>query len=190
MTLFIPQVNYGGSFVFGLAALIVASAACADTGMLLSSPFASSAVSSNTNNVDASPTFGQLTLAQALQLGLNNNRDIKLSRIAIDNAAAVKTMAGAAPNPMLTLQTAGINPKLGIGAGTLRDKAVDTTLRLDQLIERGGKQELRLLNASHLERSAKFDSKDQIRQIKLATSFAYFDLLASQHKLQIGRAHV
>ncbi|MFZ6813369.1 TolC family protein [Undibacterium sp. Rencai35W] len=186
MTLFIPQANYGCSFVVGLAALIVASAACADAGTPLSSPFDSSAVSSNANNIDIPPTFGQLTLAQALQLALNNNRDIKLSRIAIDNAAAVKTAAGATPNPMLTLQTIGINPKLGIGTGTLRDKAVDTTLRLDQLIERGGKRELRLLNASHLERSAKFDNKDQIRQIKLATSFAYFDLMASQHKLRIA----
>ncbi|MBC3936857.1 TolC family protein [Undibacterium sp. CY7W] len=140
------------------------------------------------SDINAKPdtVLSQLSLAQALKIALAANRDLKLSQIAIDSAAAAKIIAGAAPNPTLTIQTAGMNPKLGIGAGTLRDKTVDTTFRIDQLIERGGKRDLRLQGATHLETSAKFDNEGQLRQLRLATSFAYFDLMAAQGKFSIA----
>lgn len=138
------------------------------------------------NEGELTQTLSNLTLTRAMQLASSHNRNIKLSNIAIDGAIAMKAIAGVAPNPTLTLQTAGINSKLGIGTGTLRDKAIDSTLRLDQVIERGNKRELRLENASNLESAARHDLDDLNRQTKLAVSFAYYDLLAAQQKLRVA----
>lgn len=128
----------------------------------------------------------RLTLQQTLEYALQHNRDLKLGNIAIDTANAMKTIAAAPPNPLLTLQTAGINPKLGIGAGKPKDKTVDSTIRVDQLIERGGKRDLRIENASYLETAARQDWHDVRRQTRQIVSAAYFDLIAAQHKLRVA----
>ncbi|MCU6435484.1 TolC family protein [Undibacterium sp. Jales W-56] len=133
------------------------------------------------------PSLSQLTLAQAVKLALQNNHDLRSAQIAIGNAEAMTTIAGAAPNPTLTLQTVGINPALGIGPGNLKQKTVDSTIRVDQLIERGGKRELRLASAGHLEKASRLDWIDARRQTQQAASAAYFDLIAAQHKLRIAR---
>ncbi|MFZ6773325.1 TolC family protein [Undibacterium sp. SXout7W] len=135
----------------------------------------------------ASSFLRELTLPQSIQLALQNNHDLQLSRLAAKAADASVTIASAAPNPTLTIQTASINPKQGIGAGQLRDKAVDSTFRIDQLIERGGKRELRISNASHLEQASRYDVLDTQRQLQIAVSAAYVDLLAAQHKLRISQ---
>ncbi|MEB0138316.1 MULTISPECIES: TolC family protein [unclassified Undibacterium] len=129
----------------------------------------------------------ELSLQQALQLALSCNHDLKSARIAIDSAAAASTIAAAAPNPSMTIQTAGINPHLGIGAAGLRSKTVDSTWRIDQLIERGGKRELRSANAELLLQASRHDASDTRRQLRQAASAAYFDLIAAQYKLAISR---
>lgn len=130
----------------------------------------------------AEPGLDMLSLAQAIEIGLRHNHDVRLATLAVDSAQAAVTAASARPNPSLTLQTANINPKLGIGSGSLRAKTVDTTIRLDQLIERGGKRELRTENAAGLERASRADLDDARRQLRLNLSQAYYDLLAAQEK--------
>lgn len=125
-----------------------------------------------------------MSLARALEIATEHNHDVKLSALALDSARAAAISANAAPNPSLTIQTANINPKLGIGAGSLRNKTVDTSIRIDQLIERGGKRELRTENASYLEFASRADLRDARRQLRVAVSQAYYDLLAAQEKLQ------
>lgn len=134
---------------------------------------------------NAPSTALSLTLQQALQIAVTDNRDIRLSRLALDTAGAMRTAAAAAPNPTLTIQTVNINPKLGIGSGKLRDKTVDSTWRIDQLIERGGKREYRSENARYLELAARHDATDTERQTRITVSAAYFDLLAAQQKLRL-----
>ena len=103
-----------------------------------------------------------LTLGSALTLAMEHNRDVRLAAIAIDNAKAGVIIADAPPNPTLSIQTANINPRAGIGAGALRDKTVDTTIRIDQLIERGGKRELRREAATHQEGAARADREPRV----------------------------
>lgn len=129
----------------------------------------------------------RLSIEQAIQIAVERNHDSRLSAFAVDNAKAATTIASALPNPMLTVQTANINPTAGIGAGNLRNKTVDTTFRLDQLIERGGKRELRTENASYLEDAARNDRNDARRQLRISVSQAYYDLLAAEEKNDITR---
>src|SRR6476469_9349475 len=88
-----------------------------------------------------------LRLEQAQRMALEGNHDLRLALAAVQAAQAAIQAADIAPNPVLTLQTVNINPSLGIGAGPLRAKAVDSSVRIDQQIERGGKRALRIDNA-------------------------------------------
>ena len=124
----------------------------------------------------------ELSLRQAIQLALDHNHDLKLSLSAVENATAAGLIAGAAPNPMLTLQATGINPKEGIGAGPLCGKAVDSAMRIDQLIERGGKRQLRMTSTAYMEDAARADKHDMQRQVRVLVSLSYYDLLAAEEK--------
>lgn len=140
--------------------------------------------------IHASASFAgnaNLTLDDALQSAHRQNHDLRLAGIAIASAHATSVMAAAAPNPMLTLQTVGINPHTGIGAGGLRDKTVDSAVRVDQLIERGDKRALRTQNAMQLEVAAQHDLDDVQRQLGIAVSQAYYDVLAALEKQTITR---
>lgn len=132
-------------------------------------------------------SLSSLSLERAMQLALQYNHDLKLGKTNVDNAEAATTIAGAAPNPNLTIQSSGINPRLGIGAGSLRNKTIDSTLRIDQLIERGGKRDLRIETATHLEKASRLDFNDTRRQLQQMVSAAYYDLVAAQHKLRISQ---
>lgn len=127
-----------------------------------------------------------LTLAQAEERLFAANRDILAARRALEGARAGTTIAGQAPNPMFTAQSTSINPRRGVGAGPLTDKAMDTTLRLDQLIERGSKRERRTAVAEELERAARLDLADTRRQLRLALHQAYYDLKQAQEKVALS----
>lgn len=128
-----------------------------------------------------------LSLQQAIHSALEQNPDLRLSSLALTGAGAAVITAGAAPNPTLTMQTFNINPAAGLGAGSLRRKTVDTTVRVDQLIERGGKRGFRVDTARRLEQAATSDVRDARRQLRLLVSQAYYDLLAARDKLLIAR---
>lgn len=135
----------------------------------------------------AAPANAQvLRLEQAISLAEQHNRDLKLAAIAVNSAGAAVTSAAAAPNPILTLQTMNINPAAGIGAGSLRSKTVDSTARVDQLIERGGKRALRTETAVRLEDAARADLDDARRQLRRDVAAAYYDLLAAQERQSIS----
>jgi cobalt-zinc-cadmium efflux system outer membrane protein len=127
-----------------------------------------------------------LRLEQAISLAEQHNRDLKLVAIGVDSAGAAVTSSGAAPNPTLTLQTMNINPAAGIGAGGLRSKTVDSTVRIDQMIERGGKRGLRTAAAVRLEEAARADLEDAHRQLRRDVAAAYYDLLATQERQSIS----
>lgn len=131
---------------------------------------------------NAQSSAGSLTLAQALAIAREHNHDFKLSRFAAAGARANVEIADAAPNPTLTMQSSSFHPGSGLGGGPLWKKSIDTTLRIDQLIERGGKRELRTENASKLAQAAQADSSDTLRQLEVLVSQAYADLLAAQDR--------
>lgn len=137
--------------------------------------------------------FGQtadvsaLTLAQAEGLLQAHNRELQAARRAVEAAQANTLSAGAPPNPTLSLGVSQINPAAGVGSGPFRDKIVDSSIRIDQLIERGDKRELRVATARSLESASTEDLSDIYRQQRLALRSAYYDLLLAQDKLDIAR---
>src|SRR5258706_10265415 len=105
----------------------------------------------------APATFGQpadlgaLTLVQAQQLLRSRNRELQAARRALEAAQANTLSAGARPNPTLSLGVGAINPSVGVGGGPWRDRTVDSSIRIDQVIERGDRREPRLANARNPE---------------------------------------
>ena len=137
--------------------------------------------------VFSSSTYAQdsswpLTLTEAQALARERNYDLKLARSAIESAKANVLIAGAAPNPSLTIATNSINTTNGGGSGHLWNRSIDSIARIDQLIERGGKQELRQENAQTLMQAVQSDVVDTERQLGLIVAQAYVDLKAAQEK--------
>ena len=133
------------------------------------------------------PDDGRLSLSQALAIARERNPQISLAAIAVRAADAATLSANVSPNPSLSVSAFSINPHQGIGAGGPRDKMIDTSVRVEQLIERGGKRALRTENASRLADASRADLAEARRQLDAAVSNAYFGLLGAQEKLDITR---
>lgn len=127
----------------------------------------------------------RLSEQQALSLAMQQHWDYRQSAIALRGAEADAVQAAAAPNPTVTFSTANINPHSGVGSGALADKAVDSILRVDQLIERGGKRELRTEAAQHRVAAAAADRADTRRTLERDVRQAYADLQASQERQRV-----
>lgn len=135
----------------------------------------------------AAPGAGTvLTLEEAERLFMQHNREILAARRNAEGAEADTLTAAAAPNPDLTIGTSRISPALGIGAGRLADKRMDTVIGLSQVFERGNKRELRTETARLRAAAARSDESDVVRQQLLSLRLAYYDLLLSQEKLEVA----
>ena len=113
------------------------------------------------------------------------NRDVVAARLAVIAAEADLRVASQRPNPNLTLGVSNVNPHAGIGAGPLRDKTFDSSARIDQLIERGGKPGLREAQARALVAAAQADVAEQVRTQRLAMRTSFFDLAAAQERVRL-----
>jgi len=127
-----------------------------------------------------------MTLQEAEQRLLARNRDILAARRAIEAAQANTVSAGARPNPTLSFGLSSINPSAGIGSGSLRDKTVDTSVRIDQVFERGDRRDLRIALAKSLETASTDDLEEMIRQRRLALRVAYYDLAVAQDRSRVS----
>ncbi len=127
----------------------------------------------------------RLTLAGAQRLAKDRNRDLRAAERAVAAAQAGVVVAEARQNPNLTLQTSNINPQAGLGPGGLRDKAFDTQFRVDYLLERGGKRDLRLAGATVAEQASREDLQDSIRTQRTNVAVAYYDLRLMQERVRI-----
>jgi len=128
-----------------------------------------------------------LSLADAEALYLQHNRELALARAAAGSAEADVRTAGQRPNPQASLNLLSISPWSGYGAGGWKDKKMDTQLRLDQVVERGGKRELRLREAEARRDAAHQDIDEAGRQQLLALRWAYYDLLLAQDRERLVR---
>lgn len=126
-----------------------------------------------------------LTLEEAEARMERGNLQIIAARHALDVARSSVALAGAVPNPTLSAQVSNLNPWRGIGAGNFFNKQMDTALRLDQLIERGGKRELRVAGASAEVRAARHDLREVRRQQRLAVHRAYHELKLAQERHEV-----
>ena len=130
----------------------------------------------------------QLSLPAADQLLQRHSRELRAAQRAVDAARAGVLSAEARQNPNFTVQTSNINPQVGIGPGSLRDKAFDTQIRLDYVIERGQKRDLRIAAANDLERASDEDLRESLRSQRLQLANAYYDLLLAQERVRLAQA--
>lgn len=123
-----------------------------------------------------------LSLAEAELLWREHSRELRLAAAMVDAAAGDLKTAGQAPNPELSLNFLQISRNSGTTTGNWLDKKVDSQLRVDQLIERGGKRELRQRSAGARLEAAHLDLADTSRQQLAELRRAYFDLKLVQEK--------
>ncbi len=128
-----------------------------------------------------------LTLRDAETLWREHSRELKLADTVVAGAVADVRTAAQRPNPDLTINALSISPQSGYGGGPLKDKKMDTQLRLDQLIERGGKRDLRIRGAEARVDAAKFERDDTVRQQLGDLRQAYYNLRLAQEKLTLAR---
>lgn len=128
-----------------------------------------------------------LSLREAETLWRQHSRELRLSQAALAGAVADVKVAGQRPNPDLSLNTLSISPWSGYGGGGWKDKKMDSQLRLDQLVERGGKRELRIKGAESRLDAARFDVDDTARQQLGELRNAYYNLRLAQEKQGLAR---
>lgn len=128
-----------------------------------------------------------LTLEAAEQRVASCNRDVRAGLAALETASADLRIARQRPNPTLTLAASNVNPHAGLGGGTLRDKTFDSSVRLEQLVERGGKPALRERQAQAAFDAARADVEEQSRLQRLAARNAFFDMAAAQERVRLQR---
>ncbi len=140
-------------------------------------------------NGDSFPTLthtAELTLAQALTLALIRNPKLAAFSWEIRARKEMTQQAKLRPNPEIGIVVENI-----LGEDESRGvQAADTTLQLSQLIELGGKRASRQLIAN-LERDlAGWDYETTRLDIIAKTSKAFFALLTTQERLQLGRENL
>jgi cobalt-zinc-cadmium efflux system outer membrane protein len=124
-----------------------------------------------------------LSLAEAEQLVARGNREVLAARRGVEAAGAGILQADVRPNPVVSYNASSIASH--IGAGSVTDKRIDNVFRIDQVLERGNKRELRVEAAKGIERAAVNDAGEVLRQQLLLTRSAYTDLQQAQGKVEI-----
>ena len=126
----------------------------------------------------------RLTFDQAQVLMLERNRELQLARLAVAGAEADVTIAGAAPNPTLSVG----NSRIGSGSSDAGPfvRRMEQSVGVSQLFERGGKRELRREVAQHNASAVRIEQYDVARQQRIALAQAYYDLLLAQERGRIA----
>ncbi len=128
-----------------------------------------------------------LSLHDAEALWREHSRELRLADTAVTGAVADMQAAGQRPNPDFSLNALSVSPQSGLGGGALKDKRMDTQFRLEQLIERGGKRDLRVRGAEARLDAARLERDDTARQQLGDLRQAYYNLRLAQEKLELAR---
>jgi cobalt-zinc-cadmium efflux system outer membrane protein len=126
-----------------------------------------------------------LTLAAAEERVVPCNREVRAAMLALAAARGDERIARQRPNPTMTLGASNVNPHAGLGAGPLRDRTFDASVRVEQLFERGGKPALRARQAEALVEAAGAEVAEQVRAQRLALRNAFFDVAAAQERVRL-----
>jgi cobalt-zinc-cadmium efflux system outer membrane protein len=113
------------------------------------------------------------------------NPDMIMAREAVSAAQGDLLAADHAPIPVLSAKAGSMDLQNGIGGGNFfRDKRVDKSLGLDWTWERGGKREYRTEAARSALQASQSDRQEMLYQQLVSTAGAYYDLMASQERMQ------
>lgn len=128
---------------------------------------------------------GVVTLAAGAQRLAHCNADIAIARRAVDAASGDLKSASHAPNPTLGLAVSNINPAAGTGNGALWHRTVDSGIRFDQSIERGGKRAARSEVAENNVLVARAMLTDTVMRQEQAYLEAYVTVVAQQRSVTL-----
>lgn len=128
-----------------------------------------------------------LDLAAAEIQALAHNRDLQAAQRALEAADAATLIADTRPNPTLSFSASKINPRRGWGPGPAGDRTVESTARIDQTFEGGGKRQLRVAQAAELVAAARLDLDDLRRQTRFNVRAGWFDLKQAESRAALTR---
>ena len=156
-----------------------------------------SAVSVYTNMALAEePQLDHLSYSAASTLFSNNSRELLLAKRMLESAQAGAVIAAQKPNPVLSIGVSNFNLNRNQGntnpngGNGLVDKTLNSSVQINQLLERGNKRELRMAAAENAIKASNYDLKDTRRQQTLSLAYAYYDLLLAQESEKIQMSNV
>ncbi|MDQ9172153.1 TolC family protein [Oxalobacteraceae bacterium R-40] len=121
----------------------------------------------------------ELTLAHALRLAFESNRDLAGAAKEIGAMEGTVTQAGLFNNPVFSAD-----------AEDMRRSDRNTTLRISQLIELGGKRSARMAASSLARDVAAQDYEIKRRNVALGVAQGFSDVLATQSQLRFAEQSV
>jgi outer membrane protein, heavy metal efflux system len=133
-----------------------------------------------------------LSLAQAETLLLDQNLAISGARSGVDAAKAAETIASYRPNPALTLSAEQFNvrhPLFHMASADPNSQGYQHfyTVRVDQLLERGGKRGFRMQSAELQIQAAVANLADAIRQQLFQLRQGYFTVVEAKQQLDLAQ---
>jgi cobalt-zinc-cadmium efflux system outer membrane protein len=128
---------------------------------------------------------GEVSLAQALEIFFAHNYDILVSRFEVDKASTDVVAAKLIPNPVLSFNYSSIYLEhergIRVGDNTL------WALRLDQLLEIGGKRALRTRTAEAALEAVRLSHEDTVRNLTAGFYTLYYAVLLDESNLDFSR---
>lgn len=121
-----------------------------------------------------------LSLQRSIEILHESNRAIRLARRQLNASAADVRRADVSPNPSVSTAASNASPN------RYRLPDTDWIIRLEQLVERGRKRDLRVAAARALARAASLDILETTRQQRLLLGAAYVDLVVAQQALTLA----
>lgn len=131
------------------------------------------------------PTETPLSLADADRHLLEANPAILQARAAVAGARAGIDIAGARPNPQLSLSATSSDPGRK-GSGSFWRQPTDNVVGISQLVERGNKRALRLTAADHNLAATNLDLDNTVRLARIDLANAWLDLRAARDVARIA----
>lgn len=121
-----------------------------------------------------------LTMAFIVDRAIKCSPDLSAYRIEHELVVADRVIAGQRPNPNLSLGADSINSHPSQGSRT--SQKVDSTVRIDQLIELGGKAKYRVDAATNAEVASKYFLRYAEKEILTSIQQFFYEGLSAQQK--------
>jgi cobalt-zinc-cadmium efflux system outer membrane protein len=156
------------------------------------------ATDSGQTSVPASQSTVRLSLQTATDLLIKNNLPVIAARYNVDILHAQRIAAGLRPNPTMTFSaTQFVIPRVFHLPSDLvktnnENGAANTTytVEVDQLIERGGKRELRSEQADLNMKAAEAQVQDALRQQLFQLRQAFFTAVLARENLRVAKENL
>jgi cobalt-zinc-cadmium efflux system outer membrane protein len=123
-----------------------------------------------------------LTLREAVAAALRHNPDLEAATLTVGTRQAQVWQAGLLPNPELRLEVENVG-----GSGDLAGvESAESTAKLTQLVELGGKRGARIAVAEGMRDTAAADVELRQAAVAASTAAAFVAVLAAQEQVQLA----